>query len=135
MKRTIIITICLFVFITILGCSGMYRATKDRGPRVEETEYVIYKDVRLQPSISVIDNEAIPIGNLIKVRAKFRNMSIYQVNAEVKIKFLDSSGYEIIDNYGWQPLILEKGEIKSLERISPTPQAVDYRILIQYANK
>ncbi|MBT7039956.1 MAG: DUF1425 domain-containing protein [Bacteroidetes bacterium] len=132
MKKMIVMVI---VLITLLGCIGMYKGTKDVGISVEESNYVIYKDIRLKPSISVVTHESQSMGNLIKVRAKFRNMSVYQVNAEVKIKFLDSSGYEIIDNNGWLPLILEKGEIKSLERIAQSPRAVDYRILIQYANR
>lgn len=128
--------IIIIVFSMLLfGCGGMYKGTDDIYKTAEDDEHVIYKDARLIPSISVVDYENTYVGKLMKVRVKFRNMSVYNVNAEIKIKFLDQSGYEIADNHGWMPLFLSKGELKSLERIAPTPQAADYRIFIQLAGE
>ena len=133
MNNNIFKSLLLVFCAIIIGCGGAYRATKINHPILEEREYIIYKNVSLKASIAVIEHESIEIGNLIKVRAKFKNMLAKQVNAEVKIKFLDLSGYEINDNWGWQPLIMESGEIKILERIATSPKACDYRILIQLA--
>lgn len=134
MKKYLLgIFILMCTSIIISSCGGIYRSSHISHTTLEESEHVIYKNITLKASIAVIDHESIWIGKLMKVRSKFKNMLAKQVNAEVKIKFLDSSGYEIKDSWGWQPLIMESGEIKVLERIAPSPQANDYRILIQLA--
>jgi len=132
-KNILCIIILMSMSILVLGCGGVYRSSQVSHATLEEREHVIYKNITLKASVAVINHESIWTGKLMKVRARLKNMLSRQVNAEVKIKFLDSSGYEIIDNWGWQPLIMESGEITTLERIAPSPQANDYRIVIQLA--
>lgn len=122
------------IVIFLVGCGGSYRASHMRNTALEEEEHIIYRNVTLKASVAVMDHSMEQIGDLMKVKARFKNTMGKQINAEIKVKFLDQSGYEIADNWGWQPFPLEKGEIKEFERIAPTKTAVDYRIFIQLAS-
>jgi len=117
----------------IWGCGGTYRASQLRSQPIEESEHVVYKNVTLKLSVAVMEDQGIRENGLLRVRAKVKNMLGKTINAEIKIKFLDSSGYEITDNSGWQPFPLEKGDIKAIDRFASSPNAVDYRILVKLA--
>jgi len=129
------IMLCSAILLTLLtGCGGSYRSSQLSSVPLEEQEQIVYRNLTLKTSIAVMDHHLESAGNLMKLRAKFKNTMGKTINAEIRVKFLDSSGYEITDNWGWQPFTFQKGEIKDFERVAPSPNAADYKIFLRLAD-
>jgi len=124
----------LFLGLIALGCGGAYRASKVESVPLEQSEKVIYKNFWLKTTVGVLETESENQDGFLRAKVKLKNLTSSLVNAELKIKFLDKDGYELNPNWGWEPLPLESGEIKSFQKIAPTKTAVDYRIVIKLAS-
>lgn len=130
-NSTWIFVMLLFSIVLMYGCGGTYKSSELQREVIEETESVIYKNISLKASVAVLEHELVDVGPVMKVRLRVKNMISRTVNAEIKIKWLDSSGFEISDDGGWFPFTLASGEIKSYERFAPNNRVADYKILIQ----
>jgi|WetSurMetagenome_2_1015567.scaffolds.fasta_scaffold96302_2 uncharacterized protein YcfL len=117
------------------GCGGAYRASQVQTIPLEQREKVIYKNFWLKASVGVLTTESEVQEGFLKAKLKLKNMTSSLINAEIKVKFLDQGGYELNDTWGWTPLPLESGEIKSIQRTAPSKGATDYRVLIKLAGE
>ncbi|NQU06658.1 MAG: YcfL family protein [Calditrichaeota bacterium] len=124
---------CIIVLSLLTSCGGSFRSSKLQRPVLEDTEHIIYKNITLKASVAVINHGMVQEGKIKKVRAQFKNMMSKTINAEIRVKWLDSTGFELTDSQGWFPLILMKGDKSSFERYAPSPNAADYRIIIRLA--
>ncbi len=123
----------VFLGLAATGCGGAYRASQVETIPLEQREKVVYKNFWLKASVGVLATESEMQDGFLKAKVKFKNMTSSLINAEIKVKFLDRSGYELDDTWGWSPLPLESGEIKGVQRTAPSKSAVDYRILVKLA--
>jgi hypothetical protein len=119
--------------VLVLGCGGTYRATGVSTVPLEQREKVVYKNFWLKATVGVLSTDSEIQEGFLKAKLQLKNMTSSLVNAEIKVKFLDKTGYEIEDGWGWAPLPLESGEIRSFQRISTSKAAADYRVLLKLA--
>lgn len=129
--KTLII-ILLIGTISMISCGSTYRATQLTRPALEETEYVIYKNIDFKYSVGLVDVSKEFVNGLLRARVRVKNLTGKVINAEVKFKFLDKDNFEVGESF-WIPMPLESGEIKSMEQITSSKNAVDFRIILQRA--
>lgn len=116
-----------------LACGGAYRATELHRETLEERERIIYKNLDMKASVGVIEVSEDRANGLLVAKAKLKNMLSKTLNLEIKVKFLDAQGYEVGSPAPWYPFTMESGEIRSYQGIASSPQAVDFRIILQRA--
>ena len=121
------------VLILIASCGGTYRATQLHKPSLEERERVIYKNWDMKASVGVIEVTEGRVNGMLQARAKFKNLMGKTLNLEIKVKFLDNQGYEIDSPAPWYPFPMESGEIRAFEQVASSPNAIDFRIILQRA--
>jgi uncharacterized protein YcfL len=123
----------LGISVVLPGCGSTYRASKLTRAPLEDREKVVYKDMSLKQNLGVMDIIQDQVNGMLRVRGKVKNLGRGLLSAEVKVKFIDKDGMEIGEGAPWTPLPIEGGEIRTFEGLASSPQAVDYRILIQLA--
>ena len=119
--------------VVLPGCGSTYRASKLARPPLEETAKIVYKDMSLKMNLAVMDVLQDQVNGMLRVRGKVKNLGRGQLNAEVKVKFVDKDGMEIGSGAPYMPFPIEGGEIRTFENVASSPQAVDWRILVQLA--
>lgn len=135
MRRTYVLVLLSAVLITvILYTSCMFTATQVKRTPIELKHPVVYKELSLKPQVGVLKTEEDVVNGLLQAKVIFKNMVNWTVNCEVKVKFRDKNGFDLDDPWGWFPLTLESSELKTFTRTAPSPDAVDYTVIIQKAS-
>jgi uncharacterized protein YcfL len=125
----------LFTSFFLVGCGGTYRASKVETIPLEQREKIIVKNFWLKSNVGVLSLDNENQDGFLKAKVKLKNLTSSLVNAEIKVKFLDKDGYELNETWGWEPLPLESGEIKSFQKVAPSKSAVDFRVLLKLADE
>lgn len=132
------IYILLFLYVLslaiILNSACMFTATQVKRTPIELTHPVVYKELSLKPQVGVLKTDEDIVNGLLQAKVIFKNMVNWTVNCEVKVKFRDKDGFDLENPWGWFPLTLESSELKTFTRIAPSPEAVDYTVIIQKAS-
>ena len=131
-QSSAILACALILSLLFIQCGGTYRSTELKSAPLEDTTYVIYKNIDLKYSVGVVDVGSDLVNNLVRARLRLKNLTGKHLNVELKIKFRDSQGYELKES-AWIPFPMDSGEIKSFEQIASDPLATDFRIIIQRA--
>ncbi|MBA4311147.1 MAG: hypothetical protein C0417_00805 [Chlorobiaceae bacterium] len=126
--------IFIFISLIVFGCGGTYRASKVDSTPLEQSEKIIYKNFWLKTTVGVLEIWDENQDGFLRAKVKLKNLTSSLVNAELKIKFLDKDGFELNPNWGWEPFPLESGEIKSFQKIAPSKNAVDFKIILKLAS-
>lgn len=111
----------------------MYKATETTRTPLELKHEVVYKELALKAQVGVYETSQEYVNGILEARVKFKNMVGWAVNCEVKVKWLDDTGFEIKDITGWEPMTLEEGEVYYFRALAPSPDARSFSIIVQTA--
>jgi len=128
------VLLCMIFITFILNSACMFTATQVKRTPIELTHPVVYKELSLKPQVGVLKTEDDIVNGLLQAKVILKNMVNWTVNCEVKVKFRDKDGFDLEDPWGWFPLTLESSELKTFTRIAPSPEAVNYTVIIQKAS-
>lgn len=129
--KTVLLLVLVFL---LVGCGGAYKASKVNRIPLEETETVIYQDFWLKTNVGIMTVGAQNQNGLLKPRVRLKNLTNKQVDAEIRVKFLDRQGFELDDDMGWDPLPLEPGEIATYSKTALSKEARKYKFILKLAN-
>ena len=132
LKKSLVFAL-IFTPLFFIGCGGAYRSTRLSLPVLEEYERVIYRNIDMKASVGVIDLQSDRVNNLLRVRARFKNLVSWRINLEIMVRFLDADGFDLVSQPAWFPLTMLSGQIQTFERISSDLKAVDFRIVLRRA--
>ena len=119
------------VLLSLQAC--MYSSTEVTRTPMELKHEIVYKDLGLKTQVGVYETSQRYVNDILEARVKFKNMVNWDVNCEIKVKWLDADGFGIKDITGWEPLTLEDGEVHYFEALAPSPDARSFSIILQTA--
>ncbi len=129
--RRIVLAVCIAVF--VFSC-GPYRASRNPNP-LQETEHIILKTHVLTRYLNVVKQkvERLPAGNL-KIKLAIENEEDDDLWTDVQVIFLDKDGFEL-ESTNWEPFMWHGRKVTTFEKVSLSPKAADYRVLIREIKK
>jgi uncharacterized protein YcfL len=133
MNRSAVGVLVLVVLLLLALQACMYKSTDVTRTPMELKHEVTYKELALKAQVGVYETSQTYVNGLLEARVKFKNMVNWVVNCEVKVKWLDDTGFEIKDITGWEPLTLPDGEVYYFKALAPSPEARSFSIIIQTA--
>ncbi|MCE1187884.1 MAG: hypothetical protein LWX56_01985 [Ignavibacteria bacterium] len=135
MKNYIRIFCVLVAAVLFASCGGTYESTKVTKQTLESKEKVIYTSFWLKTNLGVVSTEDVTENGMLKTVAKFKNLTSSQIKAEIKVKFISGDGEEFEDSVGWNPFIIDAGEIKSFHKFAVSPRAKSAKIYVRLASE
>ncbi len=69
-------------------------------------------------------------NHLMALQAEILNTDSDNQQLYYRFKWLDRNGIVIGDDEAWQPLLVYAGQKQTINALAPSPQAVDFRILV-----
>ena len=69
-------------------------------------------------------------GDLIKIDATLNNDSSKPKRVAYKFRWIDKEGMRAAAEEGWKPLMLYEKSNHIVQEVSPTPKAVDFKMII-----
>lgn len=69
-------------------------------------------------------------NHLMALQAEILNTDSDNQQLYYRFKWLDRNGIVIGDDEAWQPLLVYAGQKQTINAIAPSPQAVDFRIVV-----
>ena len=69
-------------------------------------------------------------NHLMALQAEVFNSDSNNQQLYYRFKWLDRNGIVIGDDEAWQPLLVYAGQRQTINALAPSPQAVDFRIMV-----
>lgn len=70
-------------------------------------------------------------NSLLHVQAEIQNKLNHNANVVWRVRWLNDGGFQIGDGEVWKPVNVGPGQIKSLESVATSTQAVDFKYEIK----
>lgn len=129
---TIKVVLISLVSVFLVSCGSTYRSSNVNRDLLEDSEKVIYQNMRLKAMVGVVDLSDGYTNNHLHSNLRIKNLTSRRVNIEVMFKFKDRQGYEVSE-IGWDPVSLDPGQVTTIRRISNVTNAVDYTVIMRVA--
>ncbi|SDG66100.1 DUF1425 domain-containing protein [Propionivibrio dicarboxylicus] len=84
--------------------------------------------------LKVTDLRAVKRDNLLRIQAEISNTSDSNQQLYYRFKWLDQDGFAVWDEEPWKPLIVYGAQKQTINVVSPTFKATDFRLILQSPN-
>ncbi len=114
------------------GACSPYTPPKnaDSEPPLEEKIPVVYKDLDLKLYVHVLALKTEKVNGLLVAKLALENKKGSDIQINIKAKWLDKDGFEVVDSWGERPLMLKRSETVSQEFVAPSPAVETVRFVI-----
>jgi len=80
--------------------------------------------------LQVTDLKAVKRNHLLVVQAEINNTDDDNQQLFYRFKWFDASGFALADE-AWKPLVLYAYQKQTLSAVAPSPQATDFKLVVQ----
>ena len=127
--KSLFITAMAVMFLAACNTTnvGVVEQTDD-----EYREYLVTNSSALASKVSILSMKSAMVGNMMRMQAELKNNRRRNLSFEYKFKFYDENGMELaVDGRPWTPIVINGGEVKSVQATAPDPRAVSFKIYVQ----
>jgi uncharacterized protein YcfL len=81
--------------------------------------------------LQVIGLRAVKRNHLLTVQAEINNTDSDNQQLYYRFKWLDANGFAVGSEETWKPVLLYAYQKQTLSAVAPSPQATDFRLVVQ----
>ena len=85
-------------------------------------------------NMEVTDLRTVKRDNLIHIQAEVTNTSSSNQQLYYRFRWLDRDGFTVWDDEPWKPLTIYGNQKQTINAVSPTFKATDFRLVLQSPN-